>query len=223
VSRVPGIETLRGGDIEASGNDMKLKRCVLPVLFLAAIAAPLTCSAAQDEEDLLKEAQQAIATAPPVHLQATISSIDKTSRVVSVHGPHRDIALVVGTDVPNFDQLRVGDKIDVMYKNALLVTARKVKGKDAGLRERTDQQSYVPASDAGSSGGFESMRQVDVLATVERVDERHRKITLRGPWRTETMDLLPEFQAQHLKPGDTVHAVFLSAAAVRIEPANAAQ
>jgi Cu/Ag efflux protein CusF len=178
---------------------------------------------AQDDEDLVKQAQQAVASAPPIHIQATIVSIDKASRMVTVRGPHRMATLVVSPDVPNFAQLRVGDKVDVDYRNALLVTAEKVTGKDAGVRKRVDTQTYAPASGADNGEGFDSSRRTEIVATVEHIDRKHRKITLRGPLRTETLDLLPEFESQKLKKGDTVHAVFLSAAAVKVTPAGAAQ
>ncbi|KND60758.1 hypothetical protein BVER_00717c [Candidatus Burkholderia verschuerenii] len=197
---------------------MNMKRCAVSISLFAIIAGAF----AQDDTDLVKQAQQTLAAAPPIHLQATILSIDRDTRTVTVHGPHRDATLVVSKDVPNFDRLRVGDKVDVMYKNAILVTAQKVSGKNAGTRQRTDTQSYQPGTGANGEG-FESSRRTEILATVEKVDNKHHRITLRGPWRTETMDLLPEFQAQKLKKGDTVHAVFLSAAAVNVTPVDAAK
>jgi hypothetical protein len=197
---------------------MNMKRYVLSISLLSIMASAF----AQDDGDLVKQAQAVLANAPPIHLQATILSIDRDSRTVTVHGPHRDATLVVSQDVPNFDRLRVGDTVDVMYKNAVLVTAQKVTGKDAGTRKRVDTQSYQPEAGANAEG-FQSSRRTEVVATVEKVDAKHRTVTLRGPWRTETLDVPSWLKSQKLKKGDTVHAVFLSAAAVSVTPANAAQ
>jgi prolyl oligopeptidase PreP (S9A serine peptidase family) len=197
---------------------MNMKRYVLSISLLSIMASAF----AQDDGDLVKQAQAVLANAPPIHLQATILSIDRESRTVTVHGPHRDATLVVSPEVPNFDRLRVGDTVDVMYKNAVLVSAQKVTGKDAGMRKRVDTQSYQPQAGANAEG-FQSSRRTEVLATVEKVDAKHRTVTLRGPWRTETLDVPSWLQPQMLKKGDTVHAVFLSAAAVSVTPANAAQ
>jgi hypothetical protein len=197
---------------------MNMKRCVLSISFLSIMASAF----AQDDADLVKQAQEVLAAAPPIHLQATILSIDRKSRTVTVHGPHRDAALVVSKDVPNFDRLQVGDKVDVTYKNAVLVTAQKVTGKDAGVRKRSDTQSYQPEGGANAEG-FESSRRTEILATVEKVDAKRHTVTVRGPWRTETLDVPSWLQSQKLKKGDTVHAVFLSAAAVSVTPANASQ
>jgi hypothetical protein len=202
---------------------MKMKRCALSILIAITVAAPLRAAIAQDNDALLKQAEEMLAAAPPVHIQATILSIDPGTRMVTVRGPHRDATLVVSKDVPNFDQLHVGDKVDVLYKNAVLVSAEKVTGKSAGERARKDAQSLTPASGPNGESGFTSTRQVEIMATVEHVDAKHHTITLRGPWRTETIDLLPEFESQRFKKGDTVHAVFVSAAVVKVTPVAAAK
>ncbi|KMZ12435.1 putative exported protein [Candidatus Burkholderia humilis] len=196
---------------------MKMKQSALSILALSIITAS-TSVIAQENDALTRQAQDVIASAQPVHLQATIVGIDKRNRMVTVRGPHRDVSVVVSHDVTNFDQLRVGDKVDVEYKNALLVTAEKVTGKDAGIRKREDTQTVAPASGPGGESGFASARQVEVVATVEHVDTKHHTITLCGPWRTETMDLLPQYEDQKFKKGDTVHAVFVSVAAVKVTP-----
>jgi hypothetical protein len=206
---------------------MNMKRSAASILVAIALAVPMHAAVAQDSgndmDSLVKQAQQTLETAPSIHVQATILSIDPGSRMVTVRGPHRDASFVVSQDVTNFDQLHVGDKVDAVYKNAMLVTAEKVTGKGAGEREREDIQSVAPASGANGESGFNSMREVRVVATVEHVDAAHHKITLRGPWRTETIDVPPEFHAQKFKKGDTVRAVFVSAAAVKVTPVAASK
>jgi hypothetical protein len=196
---------------------MKMKQSGLSILVMSIIAASANVFA-QDNEALTKQAQDVIATAQPVHIQATIIGIDKGSRMVTLRGPHREVTVVVSQDVKNLDQLNIGDKVDIEYKNALLVTAEKVTGKEAGMRKREDKQTVAPSSGPGGESGFASSRQVEIIATVEHVDTKHHTITLRGPWRTDTMDLLPQFADQKFKKGDTVHAVFVSAAAVKVTP-----
>jgi hypothetical protein len=200
--------------------NMTMKRRALSILFLTSIAAAGGAASAQNSDDLNKQAQQVIAEVPPIHVQATITGIDPSSRMVTVRGPRGDATVLVSKEVTNFDQLRVGDKVDVLYKNALLVTADKVSGSGKGVRKRVDTQTYTPASDAGGVSGFESSRKMEVLATVEKVNMKRHTITLRGPWRTETLDIPPDSEALKLKKGDTVHAVFVSAAAVKVTPTD---
>jgi len=119
----------------------------------------------------------------------------------------------VSQQVAGFDQLKIGDRVDVLYKNALLVKADKVTGADKGIRARVDTQVYAPAS-----GGFESARQIEVLATVQKIDHKKRLVTLRGAYQTQTLEVGPDVDLKGVKVGDTIHAVFVSAAAVQVTP-----
>jgi hypothetical protein len=93
------------------------------------------------------------------------------------------------------------------------VKAEKVTGKDKGIRARVDTQVYAPAS-----GGFESARQIEVLATVQKIDRKKRLVTLRGAYQTQTLEAGPDVDLKDVKVGDTIHAVFVSAAAVQVTP-----
>jgi hypothetical protein len=72
----------------------------------------------------------------------------------------------------------------------------------------------------GSSdgSGYGAVHQVEILATVQRIDKQHKIITLRGAQRTGSFELSPAIAAQNLKVGDTVHAVYISAMAVEVTP-----
>jgi Cu/Ag efflux protein CusF len=51
---------------------------------------------------------------------------------------------------------------------------------------------------------------------VQKIDRKHRTITLRGPTRTETLDVAPEIALDKLKVGDSVRAVFVTAVAASV-------
>jgi Cu/Ag efflux protein CusF len=187
------------------------------IIAIASIAAPVY---AQDTS-LADAAQKVVSAAEPVHKQAEIIGIDAATRTLTLRGPKgATTTAVVSDQVRNFDQLKIGDKVDVLYKNALLVTASKATGADKGIRKRVDTAVYAPASGAN---GFESSRQVEILATVESITRKNGTITLRGPWRTDTFDIPHDLDTKNLKPGDTIHAVFVSAAAVEVTPKSVAK
>jgi prolyl oligopeptidase PreP (S9A serine peptidase family) len=196
---------------------MNVKLSAISLLCASAIVASMGLAVAQDEP-LAKSADKVVSLAEPIHVQATIVGIDAANRTLTVRGPHGDATVLVNQEVTNFDKLHVGDRVDVRYKNALLVSASKVKG--TGERERIDTATYQPTSGAHGVTGFDATRQVEVIATVENVNNKKRTITLRGPWRTETLDLTPDFAAEKLKKGDTIHAVFVSATAVQVTPVS---
>jgi Cu/Ag efflux protein CusF len=183
------------------------------ILGIAAVQPAL----AQDA--LASAAQAVVANAEPVHVQAQIVGIDRTTRVVTLRGPRgNEVDIGIGQQVGNFDQLNVGDTVDVLYKNALLVTADKVTGKDKGIRKRVDTSVYIPAS-----SGYSAARQVEVQATVQHIDLKKRTVTLRGAYQTVTLDATPDIDLKSLKVGDTIHAVFVSAYATQVTPVGATQ
>jgi Cu/Ag efflux protein CusF len=181
---------------------------------LLALAYMVQPAYAQDA--LANSAQDVVSAVQPVHIKAKIVGIDAAARAVTLQGPAGNTAIVLVSDqMPGFDKLKVGDNVDAEYKNALLVTAEKVKGADKGIRERVDTQVYQPAS-----GGYETAKQIEVLATVEKIDRKKRMVTLRGAYRTQALDVGPNVDLKDLKVGDMVHAVFVSAAAVKITPST---
>lgn len=182
----------------------------------AALAAAMLAAAqpAWAQDAMASAAQDIVSAVQPVHLKATIVGIDPGSRALTLKGAGGNVVVVlVGQQVAGFEKLRVGDRVDALYKNALLVKADRVDGKGKGIRERVDTQIYAPAS-----GGFESARQVEVLATVQKIDRKRRLVTLRGAYQTQTLEAGPQVDLTGVKVGDTIHAVFVSAAAVEVTP-----
>ncbi|MCP3715731.1 hypothetical protein [Paraburkholderia sp. CNPSo 3281] len=176
-------------------------------------------SAPPGQSALSSAAQDVIANAEPVHIQAKIVGIDRAARVVTLRGPRgNDVDIALSQQVNNFDQLKVGDTVDVLYKNAFLVTAEKVTGKDKGIRKRVDTNVYLPAS-----SGYDAARQVEVQATVQHINAKKREVTLRGAYQTVTLQATPDIDLKTLKVGDTVHAVFVSAYASQVTPVAATQ
>jgi Cu/Ag efflux protein CusF len=185
----------------------------------AALLLAMTTAQPVWAQNSLADATRGVATAvEPVHIKAEIVGIDPGMRTVTLQGPAgRVIAVMVSQQVAGFEKLKVGDRVDVLYKNALLVKADKVSGGNNGIRSRVDTQVYAPAS-----GGFESARQIEVLATVQKIDHKKGLVTLRGAAQTQTLQVGPDVDLKGVKVGDTVHAVFVSAAAVQITPQDEA-
>ncbi|MGF6837237.1 Cu/Ag efflux protein CusF [Paraburkholderia youngii] len=180
-------------------------------LMLAAAATP---QPARAQNDMASAAQAVLSAAQPVHMTAEIVGIDAGNRSLTLKGSGGNVAIVlVSQQVAGFDQLKIGDRVDVLYKNALLTKAEKVSGAGKGIRERADKQSYAPAS-----GGYEAARQTEVLATVLKIDHKQRLVTLRGAYQTQTFQAAPNVDLSDVKVGDTLHAVFVSAAAVQVTP-----
>lgn len=180
------------------------------VLVLAVVAAQPVWS----QNPLADATRGLVGSAQPEHVRAEIVGIDPGMRTLTLQGPAGNVLnVMVSQQVAGFENLKVGDRVDVLYKNALLVRADKVTGGNNGIRARVDTQVYTPAS-----GGFETARQIEVLATVRKIDYKNRLVTLRGAAQTQTLQVGPDFNLKDVKVGDMVHAVFVSAAAVQVTP-----
>jgi Cu/Ag efflux protein CusF len=183
--------------------------------MLAGFLATVNVSAQADDQLSADAIKTALASVPR-DLQAQIVGIDTGSRTISLKGAKGHIVPVaVSPQVTNFNTLKIGDRVDVLIKEALLLRAVKSNVADAGLRKRVDTTAIAPASDAS---GFGAAKEVEIIATVQKIDEKKKTITLRGPWHTDTFGLPPELAAQKLKAGDSVHVVFISATAVQVTP-----
>ncbi|MGA7782404.1 MAG: hypothetical protein WCA85_32460 [Paraburkholderia sp.] len=193
-----------------------MKKVVFGTALILGVAI-LQLASAQDA--LTSAAQTAVLDEQPVHLKAQIVSIDRAARVLTLRGPQgNQVDITVGPQADNLATLEVGDTVELLYKNALLVTAQRVTGGAKGVRERVDTRVSLPAA-----SGYDAAHQVEVEATVEKIDSKTRHVTLRGAYRTVTLDASKDVNLDQLKVGDTIHAVFVSAYAVRVTPVTAAQ
>lgn len=94
----------------------------------AALLLAMTTAQPVWAQNSLADATRGVATAvEPVHIKAEIVGIDPGMRTVTLQGPAGHvIAVMVSQQVAGFEKLKVGDRVDVLYKNALLVKADKV-------------------------------------------------------------------------------------------------
>ncbi|WP_250502922.1 MULTISPECIES: copper-binding protein [unclassified Caballeronia] len=144
-------------------------------------------------------------------VQARVVGIDPTTNSVSLQGPGgRVVEVAVNPEVGDVKKLQLGDIVNIEYRSAVLVSATKVKSN--GIRERIDTDALIPAS----GGVAAEARVVEVIGTIERVDAKNRRITLRGPNKTVTLQAAPDVPLAGLKSGDMVHARFESATAVQV-------
>lgn len=149
-----------------------------------------------------------------VSTTATVRIIDKAGRVVTLEGPG---GKQVGVDVPaeiDIDRLKVGDKVDVEYYEALAADLEPAGTPMAGPTEQVIQHK--------TSGGTIKTRVVTATVEVVTVDPVSNEVTFRGPrGNTETIAVQdPKMQekARRLKPGDKVQFKYSEATAVSLKP-----
>jgi Cu/Ag efflux protein CusF len=156
-------------------------------------------------------APQGVGQAALVRVQARVVAIDTDSNSLLLEGPRgNQLAVDVDPAVGDVDRLEVGDTLDIVYRNALLVRADKAPSN--GIRERIDTDTTT----AVSEGETTSIRSVEIVATVEKIDRKKRLVTLRGPSLTEVFQVPDDIPLDNLKVGNNVHIAYRAATAVEI-------
>ncbi|CAM2151218.1 Copper-binding protein [Pararobbsia alpina] len=181
-------------------------------LFAAAsLALALSPIAHAADAAAATDTSHAVQTGVVAHVVTKIVGIDPDSNSILIKGPRgNEVPVDVDPAVGNVSDLKIGDTITIDYENALLIHADKVTG--SGIREKIETDSTTPVSGGAST----SVRSVQIVATVEKIDRKARLVTLRGPERTVVVEASPDIPLQNLKVGDSVKADFKSAAAVQI-------
>jgi Cu/Ag efflux protein CusF len=192
-------------------NAARPKFVLMAALIVALMAAFSEIGFAQDEDAHRDAAQTALKQADMVHAQVRVVAINAATNSVTLRGPHGDLADVdVNPALADVSRLRVGDRLNVAYQQALLLHIDKLATQ--GVRERVETTVAIPAS----AGFVSSAHRVRVVATVTKIDRKNRLVTLRGPRHRQVLRAASDIPLDELKVGDSIRAEFVSAVAVEV-------
>jgi hypothetical protein len=131
-------------------------------------------------------------------------------------GPQgNEVVVTAGPDVKNFDSLKVGDRVDVEYVEALTLELKKGGGLIVSRSTTTDSASAKPGETPGGAKG----RQVTVVADVVAVNPATQTVTLKGPQRTVDLRIPDPEQFKRIAKGDQVEATYTQAVGLAVRPA----
>lgn len=148
-------------------------------------------------------------------MTATISAIDPKTRQVTLKRPDGgEVTVYAGKEVKNLTQMKVGDRVDAQYTEALTLKLKKGGSQAVGRTERGGKTG------AGERPGGVAGRTVTVVAEVVDLDDKRRTVTLRGPRRTVELPVNDPEQFKRLAKGDKVEATYTEAFAVALYPAK---
>jgi hypothetical protein len=192
------------------------KRLALLVLSLAVLS--LWACAKKSEET-------ASTTTPPEEMpkfeasdtitaQVHVLSIDKTSRLATVQRAAGDTVTVqVGPEVKNFDQLKAGDVINVVYVEQLMIHVEPPGelSTSAQATESTAQPGEKPGGMYGES--------YQTKATIAAIDKANGTATLTGQGG-DTLVVTPQDPGNldKVKVGDMVVFTYVQNIAVSVAP-----
>ena len=199
---------------------MKFHHSLIALLIATIGVAPVTTYAQQ-----AATSSTTVASAPgkamiteTIKAQAVISALDADHRVITLKAADgSSYDMVAGPEVKNFDQLKVGDKVNVQYVRALSLELKK-PGAATAISSTTTGSATAPM---GSKPAGATETQVTVVADVVAVDRKAHLVTLRGP-KGNMVDLAVQDpkQLNLVKVGDKVEAVYSEALAVSVEAAK---
>lgn len=152
-----------------------------------------------------------------VKTSATIVAIDPSTRSITLKRQDgKVVSTVLGEEVRNFEQLKVGDRVQAEYVQAIALELKK-GGKDT---PSISGGEMLKRAEPGQKPGGKAVRQVAVLADVVQVDAKKKLVTLRGP-AGNLVDLAVEDpeQLKNIKKGDQVQALYSESLAVKVEAA----
>lgn len=157
------------------------------------------------------------ALAEAVEITATVTALDKGSRLVTLKGPKGNFMHVVaGDEVKNFAQIKVGDMLVVRYIRALELELKK----GSGLRQRSERDVAMQAK-PGDKPAAGAAREVKIVADVIAVDPAKQVVTLKGPkGRIVDLEVRNPEHFNLVQKGDQVEAVYTEALALSIQPAK---
>jgi hypothetical protein len=191
------------------------------VLIIAALALGPQAAVAQKpslQEGVVVSSVPGKATiVAAAKVTATVVAIDKATRTVTLKGPERTVDIVASDEVRNFDQIRLGDRVTVEYREALTLELKKTRTTAAPT-----ETSVVARAKPGERPGGMVGREITALADVVAVDPQKSIISIKGP-RGNVVDLKVQNPDQFkvVKKGDQIEVVYSEAIAVAVTPAPA--
>ena len=190
----------------------------LAAIVMAPYAALAQKPAVQGATVVASEPGKAVVVSV-AEVTATVVAIDKATRTVTLKGPKKTVDIVAGDEVRNFDQIRLGDRVTVQYREALSLELRKARTAGGAPTETTVATRAKPGERPGGAVG----REITALADVVGVDQKKSIISLKGP-RGNVYDLKVQNQDHFkvVKVGDQVEVVYSEALAIAVTPAPAA-
>jgi hypothetical protein len=179
--------------------------------LLIALAATFSPSGFAEDAADLDTVQTALAKTDIVQMEVHVAAIYPATNTVTLRGPRGNLADVdVNPALADVSRLRVGDRLNVAYQQAVLLHIDRLAKK--GVRERIETNVAIPAS----AGVVSAAHRVRILATVVKIDRNNRMLTLRGPRHQQVLRAAHGIALDELNVGDSVQADFVSAVAVAV-------
>lgn len=148
-------------------------------------------------------------------MTGTVQDINAKKGLITLKGPKGDkIRLSLGSGAQNLDKLHKGDQVNATYYESAAVMLVKPGQEPTG----TEQEDYSIVPSKESQPGEMVVHSVKTTATVEDIDPKTRRVTLKEPdGSTVSLKVDPSVQnLDQIKKGDQIVVRYTEAAAIRV-------
>jgi hypothetical protein len=189
----------------------KLSRTMSVALLATAIPLFTACSSMETGAKTAEPGAVAVAT---IQVTATVKAINHKTRTLTLAGANgKRATYTVSKAAINFDQIRVGDRVNVTVTEALAVYLR-----PEGTPPSVGEGATVALAPKGAMPGGMVATTTEVTARVVSVDAATRHVTMLLPdGRKRTVSVNPNVDLAKVAPGDSVTAQVADALAISVE------
>lgn len=152
---------------------------------------------------------------------AKVEAVNPTTRVVRLNGEQGPADIVVPPEVRNFDQIRVGDNVQISYYTGI---AAQIKKKGDPALAPTDE-IVAARAEPGARPGAAVGRNISATVSIEVVDLKTNHVTFK---RQDGSYGVAEVESDEgkafirtIKKGDEVDITYTEAVAVEVVPGKA--
>jgi hypothetical protein len=149
-----------------------------------------------------------------VQVTATVKAVDHRNRTVTLAGQNgKRVTYKVGKEAVNFDQIKVGDRVNVTVTETLAVFLR-----PQGTPASVGEGAAVALAPKGAMPGGIVATTTEVTARVVSVDTASHHVTLGLPDGSKrTVSVNPRIDLAKVAPGDAVTAQVTEGLAISVE------
>ena len=181
-------------------------------ISLLAAALPLfTACSTLGTEDKTEPGAIAVET---IRMTATVKGVDQRNRRVTLAGQNgKRTTYKVGKGAVNFDQIKVGDHVNVTLTEALAVFLR-----PQGTPPSVGEGAAIALAPKGAMPGGMIATTTEVTASVVAVDAPSRHVTLKLPdGRKRMVSVNPSIDLTQITPGSAVTVQVADELAIAVE------
>ena len=166
---------------------------------------------------LFAQAPKPVTRAATMKTTATVQAIDSTHRIVTLRtADGEEDSFQVGPEVERFNQLKVGDKINITYIQSLVVSVQK-----PGTAAKPSAASAAMVSAPGTKPGATMSAQLTTTVTVKAINAAVPSITvLTDDGRTVTRMIEDKKNLEGIKVGDKLDLTYTEAVVMTAEAAK---